>query len=77
MIAKGAMAALSLSSGYHTPLRFLRHLITIWSETRPTMATPTVIEGYGPSKGKIYDEPMLPIPAGRRQAPIIASFFMW
>ena len=54
MIAKGVMAALNLSSGYHTPLRFLRHLITIWSETRPTMATPTVIEEryHGPSKGR-------------------------
>ena len=43
MNAKGTMAALNLSSGYHTPLRFLRHLITIWSETRPTMVTPTVM----------------------------------
>ena len=39
--AKGMTAALNLSSGYHTPLRFLRHLITVWSETRPTMADPT------------------------------------
>ena len=46
MIAEGIMAALNLSSGYHTPLRFLRHLTTIWSETRPTKETPTVIEGY-------------------------------
>ena len=44
MAAKGTMAALNLSSGYHTPLRFLRHLITMWSETRPTMVTPTGIE---------------------------------
>jgi hypothetical protein len=29
MIAKGSKAALSLSSGYHTPLRFLRHLMTV------------------------------------------------
>ena len=49
MTAKDAMVALNLSSGYHTPLRFLRHLTTIWSETRPTKETPTVIEGcYGP-----------------------------
>jgi hypothetical protein len=53
MAAKGIMAALNLSSGYHTPLRFLRHLITMKSETRPTIATPTVMEeGYGPSNGR-------------------------
>jgi hypothetical protein len=53
MAAKGTMAALNLSSGYQTPLRFWRHLIMIWSETRPTMATPTVIEeGYSPSNGR-------------------------
>jgi hypothetical protein len=41
MIAKGIKAALNLSSGYHNPLRFLRHLITVWSEIRPTMVAPT------------------------------------
>ena len=42
MIAKGIKAALNLSSGYHNPLRFIRHLITVWSEIRPTMVAPTV-----------------------------------
>jgi hypothetical protein len=52
-IAKGITAALNLSSGYQTPLRFLRHLITVRSETRPTMADPTVIEeGYGLSESE-------------------------
>ena len=40
--AKGIKAALNLSSGYHFPLRILRHLITVWSEIRPTMLAPTV-----------------------------------
>ena len=49
--AKGITAALNLSSGYHTPLRFLRHLIIVRSEIRPTMVDPTVIEeGYGLSE---------------------------
>ena len=41
-IVKGITAALILSSGYHIPLRCRRHLMTIWSETRPTIADPTV-----------------------------------
>ena len=41
--AKGITAALNLSSGYHTPLRILRHLITVKSEIRPTMADPTLM----------------------------------
>ena len=46
MMAKGIKAALNLSSGYHIPLRFLRHLITVWSEIRPTMVAPTASVGY-------------------------------
>ena len=46
MIAKGIKAALNLSSGYHIPLRMLRHLITVLSEIRPTMVAPTVKKGY-------------------------------
>ena len=42
MTANGIKAALNLSSGYHNPLRLLRHLITVWSEIRPTMVAPTV-----------------------------------
>ena len=42
MLAKGIKAALNLSSGYHTPPRFLRHLITVRSEIRPIMVAPTV-----------------------------------
>ena len=82
MIAKGIKAALNLSSGYHNPLRFLRHLITVWSEIRPTMVAPTVrkescLGNHGSVRMEymVY-EPMLPTPEGRRQAPINASFFM-
>ena len=41
VIANGVKEALSLSSGNHIPPRFLRHLITVWSEIRPTMTAPT------------------------------------
>ena len=86
-MAKGIKAALNLSSGYHNPLRFLRHLITVWSEIRPTTVAPTVKKkkkelSINPSVHLIWHEnrldyePMLPIPEGNRQAPINASFFM-
>ena len=80
MIAKGIKAALNLSSGYHIPLRILRHLITVWSEMWPTMEAPTVKKGYVSkaswSENGVDYEPMLPTPKGRRQAPISASFVM-
>ena len=40
--AYGSSAARRRSSGYHTPLRFARHFITVRSEIRPTKGAPTV-----------------------------------
>ena len=41
MTPNGSKDALKRSSGYQTPHRFLRHLITVQSEILPTIAAPT------------------------------------
>ena len=64
--------------------------MTIWSETRPTIADPTVKNRRRKRKGSmsirieekrflikiIINELMLPRPAGNRQAPIKAELVM-
>lgn len=69
------------SSGIQTPPRRFRHVTTTLSERRPASGAPTVIMdspfvSRGQEVGNGEALLMLPRPAGRKKAPMIASFEM-
>lgn len=71
--------ALSLSSATQRLPRVFRHLITKRSERRPLMILPTFVERQRECEcitNQLQNILMLPRPAGKKQAPMIASLVM-
>lgn len=78
---KGIRDALRRSSGYQIPFRFWRQEMTVRSDMRPTKPAPTEEVANGEvvcclKVLEIYYLPMVPIPEGRKHAPIQASLGM-
>jgi hypothetical protein len=76
--ANGSRDALKRSSGYQTPPRFLRHLITVESEILPTIAAPTrkkLCQNMRLVRNGFHER-IFPIPVGMKQAPTKASLGM-